>query len=115
MSSARATRRAVHRAAALAAATVLASGVLAAIAAPVFAVAPKVPTQLPNAIERLSPYQPQSTCAPIARPGVVKFRSLVLATYHGTGDSGIVRACSVGGRSEHKEGRAWDWRVSVKS
>ena len=115
MSSIRAARRAAHRAAALATATVLASGVLAAIAAPSFAVAPKVPTRLPNAIERLSPYQPQSTCAPIARPGVVKFRSLVLATYKGTGDSGIVRACSVGGRSEHKEGRAWDWRVSVKS
>jgi len=107
--------RTATRATALATATVLASGVLAALAAPVYAVAPKVPTKLPNAIERLSPYQPQTTCAPIARPGVVKFRSLVLATYKGTGDSGIVRACSVGGTSEHKEGRAWDWRVSVKS
>jgi hypothetical protein len=24
-----------------------------------------------------------------------------------------VRACSTGGTSEHKEGRAWDWRVSA--
>ncbi|MDQ1683594.1 MAG: hypothetical protein QOC82_331 [Frankiaceae bacterium] len=115
MFAVRGTRRAAHRAGALATTTLLVTGVLAAIAAPVYAVAPKVPTKLPNAIENLSPYQPQTTCAPIARPGVVKFRSLVLATYAGTGDSGIVRACSVGGTSEHKEGRAWDWRVSVKS
>ena len=30
-----------------------------------------------------------------------------------TSDSGIVRSCSVGGTSEHKEGRAWDWRVNT--
>lgn len=108
-------RRHASRVAALATTTVLATGTLAALAAPVYAVAPKVTTKLPVAIERLSPYQPQTTCAPVARPGVIKFRALILATYQGTGDSGIVRACSVGGRSEHKEGRAWDWRVSVKS
>ena len=108
-------RRHARRVAALATTTVLATGALAALAAPVYAVAPKVTTKLPVAIERLSPYQPQTTCAPVARPGVIKFRTLILATYKGTGDSGIVRACSVGGRSEHKEGRAWDWRVSVKS
>ncbi|MBV9369116.1 MAG: hypothetical protein JO074_04755 [Frankiales bacterium] len=93
----------------------LVSGVLAAMAAPGYAATPGVPTKLPAAIENLSPYQPQTTCAPIARTGVIKFRALVLATYKGTGDSGIIRSCSVGGRSEHKEGRAWDWRVSVKN
>ena len=64
-------------------------------------------------IEVLAPYQGQTTCDPVARPGVIAFRDLVLAGYPGTGDSGIVRACSVGGTSEHKEGRAWDWRVST--
>ena len=58
-------------------------------------------------------YHPQRTCAPHAQPGVVRFRKLILATYRGTGDDGIVRACHIGGRSEHKEGRAWDWAVSV--
>jgi hypothetical protein len=64
-------------------------------------------------IEVLSPYQGQSACDPTAKPGVVRFRDLVLAAYPGTGDSGIVRACTVGGTSEHKEGRAWDWRVNT--
>ena len=35
------------------------------------------------------------------------------AAYPGTGDSGIVRACTAAGASEHKEGRAWDWRVTT--
>ena len=33
----------------------------------------------------------------------------LLRAYPGTRSLGIVRACSVGGRSEHKEGRAFDW------
>ena len=65
------------------------------------------------AIEAFSPYQGQTTCDPVARPGAVALRQLVLTAYPATGDSGIVRACSAGGTSEHKEGRAWDWRVST--
>jgi len=30
-----------------------------------------------------------------------------------TGSFGISRDCSIGARSEHKEGRAWDWAVAV--
>lgn len=82
-----------------------ASPAAAAPASPVFG----------SEIEALSPYQGQTACDPIARPGVVRFRDLVLAAYPGTGDSGIVRACSTGGTSEHKEGRAWDWRVSTSN
>jgi hypothetical protein len=67
---------------------------------------------LGKAIEGLSPYQAQTTCSPTAKPGVTAFTSIVLKAYPGTGSSGIVRACSVGGRSEHKEGRAWDWRLN---
>ena len=37
---------------------------------------------------------------------------MVLKAYPKTSDSGISRACDVGGTSEHKEGRAWDWHVS---
>ncbi|MCK5799980.1 MAG: hypothetical protein KAI47_22475, partial [Deltaproteobacteria bacterium] len=64
-------------------------------------------------VDSLASYDPQTTCDPVAKPGVIAFRDLVLATYPCTGDSGIERACSVGGTSEHKEGRAWDWKVTV--
>jgi hypothetical protein len=37
----------------------------------------------------------------------------MLLSYYGAGRSGgISRECSIGGRSEHKEGRAWDWMLS---
>ncbi|MEZ5115871.1 MAG: peptidoglycan-binding domain-containing protein [Candidatus Nanopelagicales bacterium] len=58
-----------------------------------------------------SPYVPQTSCDPVAKPGVVAFRDLVLATYRVGQDWGITRECTVGGVSEHKEGRAWDWGV----
>ena len=38
----------------------------------------------------------------------------LLAAFPTTRSLGIVRACSVGGRSEHKEGRAFDWGVSAQ-
>lgn len=66
-----------------------------------------------KAIEPYAAYDPQSTCSPSAKPGMLAFRSLVLSRYKGTGSLGISRNCSAGGRSEHKEGRAWDWRVNV--
>ncbi|MEX2291905.1 MAG: hypothetical protein WD794_16460 [Mycobacteriales bacterium] len=66
-----------------------------------------------SAIEGFSPYQGQTACEPVVRPGVVAFRDLVLAAYPGTGDSGMTRACTSGGTSEHKEGRAWDWRANT--
>ncbi len=64
-------------------------------------------------IDPLASYDPQSTCDPTAKAGVKAFRDLILATYPCTGDFGIERACNVGGTSEHKEGRAWDWKVAV--
>jgi hypothetical protein len=39
---------------------------------------------------------------------VLAFRKKVLATYPKTSNAGISRDCSIGGQSEHKEGRAWD-------
>jgi hypothetical protein len=65
-----------------------------------------------KAIELLTPYQSQSTCNPAPKVGTLALSKLVLAAYPGTGSSGIARDCSVGGRSEHKEGRAWDWTLS---
>ena len=64
------------------------------------------------AIDAYASYVGQSTCDPTAKPGVTAFRNLVLATYPCTTSGGISRDCSVGGTSEHKEGRAWDWMVA---
>jgi MYXO-CTERM domain-containing protein len=63
-------------------------------------------------IEGFAAYDPQDTCDPTAKPGAVSFRDFILGTYSSTGDYGITRACSTGGTSEHKEGRAWDWKVN---
>jgi hypothetical protein len=64
-------------------------------------------------IDPYARYDGQSICDPTEKPGVANFRHLVLRASPGTGDSGIVRACNVGGKSEHKEGRAWDWSANV--
>jgi hypothetical protein len=63
----------------------------------------------PVAIEPLAGYQGQTTCSPVAKPGVVDLSKRLLKAFPTTRSLGIVRACSVGGQSEHKEGRAFDW------
>ena len=83
------------------------------LASPSIAVAAPAAPSFSKAIEALAGYAPQSTCSPSAKSGALALRSLVTQTYAGTGDSGIVRACAAGGVSEHKEGRAWDWRVNA--
>lgn len=57
-------------------------------------------------------YVGQKQCSPSAKPGMKAFRDLILKTYPCTGDYGISRNCSRGGQSEHKEGRAWDWKLN---
>jgi hypothetical protein len=88
------------------------SGVGAVGAAAPANAAPQTPNFGPG-IDGYQPYVGQSTCDPTAKAGVLEFRDLVLATYPNTGSSGISRDCNQGGASEHKEGRAWDWRVSA--
>src|SRR5947199_832060 len=106
---------AARRTVVLASSTAMLSVALTTVAiSPASAVVPKTP-KFGTSIENLSPYQPQTKCTSKAQLGVVKFRALILKTYTGTGDDGIVRGCKVGGTSEHKEGRAWDWAVSVKN
>ena len=75
-------------------------------------VTPKTPS-FGKSIDGHASYVAQSKCSPTARPGVVAFKNLILATYPCTYSGGITRACSVGGKSEHKEGRAWDWMVKA--
>jgi hypothetical protein len=64
-------------------------------------------------IDPYAPYEGQRGCDPAAKPGVLSFRDLVLATYPGTRSIGISRECDRPGVSEHKEGRAWDWGVDL--
>jgi hypothetical protein len=74
--------------------------------------APKPPTPgFAAACDPFNDYDPQDTCDPNEKPGTASFRDFILGVYPSTGDYGIVRACNVGGTSEHKEGRAWDWKV----
>jgi hypothetical protein len=74
---------------------------------------PAAPAAAPARIEDFAPYVGQSTCDPVAKPGTIALAETLLDHY-GTGqDGGITRDCSIGGRSEHKEGRAWDWMLSV--
>lgn len=75
---------------------------------------PKPPTKvLPPALDIASPYQAQRLCDPNAKPGVVSFAKLMAGHYRlGSADWGIVRNCN-SGLTEHSEGRAWDWMLSV--
>ncbi len=88
---------------------------LVVVAGPVFARHPAPPHRYGPAIEATADYEPQTTCSPRAKPGVVAFSKLLLRTYPSTRSMGIARSCSVGGTSEHKEGRAFDWGVSAGS
>jgi hypothetical protein len=65
------------------------------------------------AIEGYAPYVPQRICDPRPKSGTVAFTELVLGAHPETASWGISRACHLGGTSEHKEGRAWDWRVDA--
>jgi len=84
-------------------------------AVPTAALATPPAGTFPTAIEALAEYDPQSICDPVSKPGALALRSLLTTAYKGTGDLGIVRACNIGGTSEHKEGRAWDWAVNAYS
>jgi hypothetical protein len=64
-------------------------------------------------IEPLAAYEPQTTCSPAPKPGTYGFSEMVLDAFSFTDSSGIARACDQGARSEHKEGRAWDWSAAV--
>jgi hypothetical protein len=70
---------------------------------------------LQTAPDALSPYRPQTTCDPVVKPGLRALRDMVMG-YYGIGrDGGITRACNVSARSEHQEGRAWDWMLDARN
>lgn len=80
-------------------------------ASPTMVPVPTAARAMPAAVEKLSPYLPQKSCDPDAKPGVKAFEQLVLSTWKRGYSGGVTRNCSQGGLSEHKEGRAWDWMI----
>jgi peptidoglycan hydrolase-like protein with peptidoglycan-binding domain len=74
---------------------------------------PKPPSKsLPAALDVAPPYQAQRICDPVAKPGVVAFATLMTSHYKLGSAGGITRNC-FSGVTEHSEGRAWDWMLSV--
>ncbi len=71
------------------------------------------PQPLTGAVDAAAGYQPQLACLATAMPGTIKLRALALKTYgHGDSSPATPRACTSGGSSEHKDGRAWDWMLN---
>ena len=63
-------------------------------------------------IEDYADYQPQTRCAPKAKPGT-KALGRWIVRQEGGGFGPISRPCGGGGTSEHKEGRAFDWTLDA--
>jgi len=93
---------------------VLVVAILAASVPGIAAAKPSKPSLGP-AIDPSPGYEGQRKCRPTDKPGVMAFRKLVLRAYPGTGYGSISRGCGIGGTSEHKEGRAWDWGVNASN
>lgn len=87
----------------------LAEPTLAAIALPT-ALMPA-----PSPLDAYAPYSPQSTCDPTPKPGTQYVLNLATTFFGVNRGSSISRACTVGGTSEHKEGRAFDWSTSTQN
>jgi hypothetical protein len=78
--------------------------------------APAVPTTVvfDEAVDNKAEYQGQALCEPAPKPGTKALGALITATYPKYPTIGYERDCSVGGQSEHKDGRALDWMLSVR-
>jgi hypothetical protein len=64
-------------------------------------------------VEDYAEYQPQEECSPRAKPGTEALARWLVR--RGGGYGPISRSCRVGGVSEHKEGRAFDWMLDAGS
>lgn len=76
---------------------------------------PGAPIALPPELDAPSEYEGQSQCDPSPKPGTQKLVDYIKATYGPQESVWIPRGCDVGGQSEHKEGRALDWMVDVRT
>ncbi len=107
-----------RRLGALVGAVLVGTLVLTGTAGPAAAEAPPVPVPpvgFSTPPDAPSPYQGQVSCDPVEKPGATAIRALLRATYGKANAGGTARACSVGGTSEHKEGRAYDWMLNASN
>jgi hypothetical protein len=88
-----------------------------ALAAPASAAtaSPKTPTGMPTAIEPLADEVSQTSCDPFIKPGTAKLASLLVHTYPATHYASAYACGSDGNVSEHYDGRAIDWMVSIRN
>ena len=77
-------------------------------------VRPPTPPDLPVEIENPARYVPQVSCDPRTKPGTARLGRLLTTTYPRT-SYGTVRSCGPTPSSEHHDGRAVDWMVSIRS
>jgi hypothetical protein len=85
---------------------------VAALAAFLLLAVPAHAQLVESEIEDYASYQPQTRCSPKAKPGMRTLGHWIV-NHQGGGFGTISRACSSGGTSEHKEGRAFDWRLDA--
>jgi hypothetical protein len=78
------------------------------------AAVPAAPVPLPAAYDVAPTYEGQDQCDAVVRPGAQRLADLIRVTYGADQVIGVTRNCSIGGQSEHKEGRAVDWMVDVR-
>jgi hypothetical protein len=64
-------------------------------------------------VEDYAPYQPQKHCRDTPRAGTRELAVWIDARYAGGPALASIRACSSGGASEHKNGRAIDWSMDA--
>ncbi|MHA3837384.1 peptidoglycan-binding domain-containing protein [Terrabacter sp. AAH1] len=81
-------------------------------AAPAAAVQAPPTRPLPSGLDVYVPYQGQTVCDPVARPGVLAFARL-MTSHYGMGSTALIGRTCGSGPSEHYDGRAWDWMLSV--
>ena len=86
--------------------------IVAALAAVLLLAVPAHAQLVEAEIEDYASYQPQTKCSPKAKPGTLKL-GYWLVNREGGAFGGISRPCTSGGTSEHKEGRAFDWRLDA--
>ncbi len=72
-------------------------------------------TPMPPDVNPVISYEPQTTCDPGPKPGALRLQEIITTTYGAGQTVWIPRGCNVGPTSEHKEGRAVDWMVSVRN
>jgi hypothetical protein len=72
------------------------------------------PAEAAVPVDDYAHYDPQRHCGPRAKPGTVVFADWLVWRHGGTAGA-ISRRCTVGGTSEHKEGRAFDWTIDARN